>query len=154
MDGQPHPFERKPLSRRLKFAGRLFSTIVSHYQQANDCEHNHQQFEIAHKHHLPIHLSKNRGGTLPDIQSRTPERSNRPPFHGSATFIMAQDTLLIKSLGNVQHNVFNAFYKLCSCSPHSHCLQCSQNSQSLQKAYNSQRALTKQCITRVKQWAQ
>ena len=73
MDGQPLPFERKPLSRELKFAGRLFSTSISHYQQAENCKDNHQQFEIAHMQHLLLHLSKNREATSPDIHLRTRE---------------------------------------------------------------------------------
>ena len=54
-------------------AGRLFSTIVSHNQQAEDCEYNHQQFEIAHRQHLLLHLSKNREATPPDIRLRIRE---------------------------------------------------------------------------------
>ena len=50
--------------------GRLVFAFTCCYYQANDCNHNHKHLIVAHEHHLPIRLSKNRGGTLPDIQLR------------------------------------------------------------------------------------
>lgn len=46
------------------------------------------QLEIAHRQNLLLYLPKNREATSPDIQIRIQERSNRPPFYGSAIYII------------------------------------------------------------------
>ena len=76
----------------------LLSTIVSHYQQAKDCEYNHQQFEIAHRQNLLLRLFRRIGRQPLPISYYEYERSNRPPFHGSASYIIAHILQLIQSL--------------------------------------------------------
>ena len=152
-------------------AGRLFSTIVSHYQQVKDCEYNHQQLEIAHRQNLLLRLFRRIGRQPLPISYYEYERSNRPPFHGSAIFIITHALQLIKSLALIlvllgldtchkrhgfyrcynRHNHYN-LYRLATDSTKLTSLTMLTNpphspcSPSLQNADNFQMKVPKQCV--------